>query len=191
VPKRVNKRTKFIPSFKGRKHTEETKALMSFMRSGGKSLEQRKKDRKEQTKKRREKAAIGGKCGLHCYEKLPCVRCRKRRKNRISLGICAQCSRKAVQGKTRCQSCLLTLRLFSIPKEAREEAKTAANNFKGSCDACGDSTNKRTKSWCLDHDHFTNKFRGILCFSCNIILGHVEDNMKKLESLISYLRAKS
>lgn len=37
----------------------------------------------------------------------------------------------------------------------------------------------------IDHDHKTGKFRGLLCFRCNISLGHLED---KLDKAIKYLK---
>lgn len=40
----------------------------------------------------------------------------------------------------------------------------------------------------VDHCHTTGKVRGILCFSCNITLGHAKDNVKILESMIKYLQ---
>ena len=40
----------------------------------------------------------------------------------------------------------------------------------------------------VDHCHTTEKVRGILCFSCNITLGHAKDNVKILESMIKYLQ---
>lgn len=41
---------------------------------------------------------------------------------------------------------------------------------------------------CVDHDHLTGKVRGILCVSCNSILGHAKDNVFALKAAIDYLR---
>ncbi len=43
----------------------------------------------------------------------------------------------------------------------------------------------------IDHDHKTNKVRGILCNSCNLGLGLFKEDPKILESAINYLREKS
>ncbi len=39
----------------------------------------------------------------------------------------------------------------------------------------------------VDHDHKTNKVRGILCMNCNTGLGHFKDNKNLLQETIKYL----
>lgn len=43
----------------------------------------------------------------------------------------------------------------------------------------------------VDHCHITNKVRGLLCASCNILLGKAKDNITILQSAISYLKMKT
>lgn len=40
----------------------------------------------------------------------------------------------------------------------------------------------------VDHCHATGEVRGILCFSCNVALGHAKDNVETLKAMIEYLR---
>lgn len=40
-----------------------------------------------------------------------------------------------------------------------------------------------------DHDHLTNKYRGILCNNCNLMLGHANDDITILFNAINYLRS--
>jgi len=40
----------------------------------------------------------------------------------------------------------------------------------------------------IDHDHKTNKIRGLLCLSCNLSLGGFKDSISNLENAIKYLK---
>lgn len=51
------------------------------------------------------------------------------------------------------------------------------------CEICG----KTNVTLCIDHDHETNEFRGILCQSCNRFLGWFDHNKKEVEK---YLKKK-
>ena len=42
----------------------------------------------------------------------------------------------------------------------------------------------------VDHNHETNKVRGLLCQRCNIALGHIEKNIKLLPKIFEYLAKK-
>ena len=66
----------------------------------------------------------------------------------------------------------------------------------GKC-ACCDATAPSAKSiqWCIDHDHKCCSgqktcgkcIRGLLCHSCNLMLGRVKDNIQILKNFITYL----
>jgi Recombination endonuclease VII len=108
-------------------------------------------------------------------------------------GLCtSHRSAQAVPGKSYCQDCLTEKRLrwmraagVGLLEVAR--AREAWKSFTGRCWCCS-STNPGTKGWVLDHDHETLTFRGILCSSCNLILGYAHDSTKKLGMLMVYLR---
>ena len=42
-------------------------------------------------------------------------------------------------------------------------------------------------SACIDHDHETNKIRGMLCNRCNVLLGFADDDVNLLQLGIIYL----
>lgn len=47
----------------------------------------------------------------------------------------------------------------------------------------------RNRSSCtIDHCHVSNKVRGLVCFSCNIAIGHVNDDPNILSNMIDYLQ---
>jgi DNA repair exonuclease SbcCD ATPase subunit len=54
----------------------------------------------------------------------------------------------------------------------------------GKCPIC----NKDLDLPQVDHSHKTGKIRGLLCFSCNILLGHSNDNINILTNAINYLK---
>ena len=60
------------------------------------------------------------------------------------------------------------------------------------CECCGKPptmTNYRNKrpSLVVDHCHTTHKFRGWLCTSCNVALGHLKDSPEIIMKLYKYM----
>ena len=45
----------------------------------------------------------------------------------------------------------------------------------------------RSKRACIDHDHVTNKVRGILCHECNLAVGLLQDNPTRMVSAANYV----
>jgi hypothetical protein len=58
----------------------------------------------------------------------------------------------------------------------------------GKCFMCQKHQSELSKPLCVDHDHITKIFRGLLCHSCNVSLGLLGDSIEVLESGIKYLR---
>jgi len=46
----------------------------------------------------------------------------------------------------------------------------------------------RERSACVDHDHATNKVRGLLCNPCNLAIGYLKDSPANADALAAYLR---
>lgn len=56
----------------------------------------------------------------------------------------------------------------------------------GKCAICRQPDPRRLLS--VDHNHKTGKVRGLLCHSCNVMIGHAKDNPTLLETAAAYLR---
>jgi len=77
------------------------------------------------------------------------------------------------------------LRLYDVTLEWIE---STFNFQKGRCAICKDVIDRNlTDSWHVDHDHTLGNARGILCKSCNHLLGNAKDNTLILESAVAYL----
>jgi len=56
-------------------------------------------------------------------------------------------------------------------------------NQENRCSICGNNT-----KLFVDHNHKNNKFRGLLCSTCNTGLGMFKDSIYNLEKAIKYLK---
>lgn len=65
------------------------------------------------------------------------------------------------------------------------EKMLSSQNYK--CLICGCDISNRQNNPHIDHNHETNKIRGILCGNCNMGLGHFKDNLDILKNAIKYL----
>ena len=60
---------------------------------------------------------------------------------------------------------------------------------KGMCKICkSKESGYGRKYFCVDHNHKTNKIRGLLCYSCNLGLGKFKDDISILKAAIKYLK---
>jgi hypothetical protein len=58
---------------------------------------------------------------------------------------------------------------------------------KGCCSICGRHQSEFKRILGVDHDHETGRVRGLLCHSCNVVLGLIHDNPDILRSALDYL----
>lgn len=62
----------------------------------------------------------------------------------------------------------------------------------GKCAICGTTKpGGKKRHFAVDHDHETGEVRGLLCYQCNVGLGHFEDSKEFLEKAILYLATNS
>ena len=48
----------------------------------------------------------------------------------------------------------------------------------------------RKRGYAIDHNHNTKEVRGILCLTCNTLLGMAKDNIQVLNKAVKYLMEK-
>lgn len=127
---------------------------------------------------------------------------------------CGSCKRKLVaeddpRFKSRCKTC----KRFALPeRKPRPAYKRREHNLRrrygvtleqfeflldtqeNSCAICGMEFNAELSyrghdgKPVVDHCHDTGNVRGILCNSCNLIIGHAKDDIGRLEQAIVYLK---
>jgi len=67
-----------------------------------------------------------------------------------------------------------------------EDFKKILEKQSGVCAVCESSLIEG--SICVDHNHKTQKIRGLLCGNCNVGIGHFKENEKYLYSAIKYIQ---
>ena len=58
----------------------------------------------------------------------------------------------------------------------------------GRCAICGIHAKDEKKQFVVDHCHHTGKIRALLCDSCNLGIGHLDDDINKVALALSYLK---
>lgn len=78
---------------------------------------------------------------------------------------------------------------FNISSQKAEELYF--KKLDGICEICGQketlTRNNKIRKLSIDHNHQTNKIRGLLCSKCNTLLGRAEDSIQILKQAIEYL----
>lgn len=69
-----------------------------------------------------------------------------------------------------------------------EQYEALVKKQDGRCAICDTATPAKHGSWCIDHDHETNKMRGLLCLKCNAGLGSFDDSPANLLAAERYLQ---
>jgi len=66
--------------------------------------------------------------------------------------------------------------------------KSMVKNQNGKCLICEELSKRNL---CVDHNHSNGKIRGLLCQSCNLVIGNAKDNADILKSAIKYLQREN
>jgi hypothetical protein len=74
---------------------------------------------------------------------------------------------------------------------SEEQISIILSRRNGPCDICGKletiTRNGRVRPLCIDHDHNTLQFRGLLCSYCNVAIGYVGESIEILQKMQTYL----
>lgn len=70
-----------------------------------------------------------------------------------------------------------------------EEFQSLWEKQNGLCAICETSLELKRGKYAVDHDHLTNKVRGILCAPCNFGLGGLKDSPQLLLKALHYLES--
>ena len=96
-------------------------------------------------------------------------------------------SKSRSQGlESYCKTCLSRRKKKSKYGLDAENLDKLITNQNERCAICGRSQD--IMALCVDHDHITGNVRGLLCASCNHVLGHAHDNVEVLLSAVAYLQ---
>lgn len=83
-----------------------------------------------------------------------------------------------------CKSCM------RLHTQTVQRIKKTAPPKPSVCECCGRNpdTDRTIRGWAMDHNHSTHEFRGWICQTCNIGLGHFKDSVNGLLNAIIYLK---
>jgi len=74
------------------------------------------------------------------------------------------------------------MRLPRVYGITRSDLDDLLESQRGLCAIC-----ERRTAVHVDHDHATGRVRGVLCFACNVALGHLQDDVALFRKAIGYL----
>lgn len=68
-----------------------------------------------------------------------------------------------------------------------EDYNNMFNLQEGRCLICKKHQSEFKRALCIDHDHNTDKIRGLICHKCNFLISNANDDIEILKNAISYL----
>lgn len=77
---------------------------------------------------------------------------------------------------------------YNLTQPEYEAKLTEQNNVCPICDRTPTLRKGRKLLFVVDHNHTTNKVRSLLCDSCNLAIGHLEEDIDRALKLIEYLK---
>ena len=94
--------------------------------------------------------------------------------------------------KPYCLKCARNRQLQQLYGISGEDYEKLFKKQGGQCAICGTiKAGEKNIFFSIDHNHQTNKIRGLLCYKCNTALGMFNDDPGLLEKAAQYLRDHS
>lgn len=91
-----------------------------------------------------------------------------------------------------CKQCQVTYnRLYILQTKyqlTKEDARALVKKIEHGCEICRTPLSLGRSGYAVDHDHQSNKIRGVLCQDCNLGLGFFQDNPGIINKAITYLK---
>lgn len=84
-----------------------------------------------------------------------------------------------------CRACRSKHRNITDITPAHYQTLLEAQSY--ACAICGVNAEETKQGLAVDHNHATDKVRGLLCVRCNVGLGYFKDNVNSLNQAINYL----
>lgn len=75
-------------------------------------------------------------------------------------------------------------RATGVPRSVIEKLREDSLGF---CAVCGVHESTTFRRHAVDHDHTTSLPRGVLCYACNISLGHLKESPARIRALADYI----
>lgn len=94
-------------------------------------------------------------------------------------GVCMECG-KPSPSTSFCRPCMRHRHLMKKYKMSLDDYNMMLAAQEGLCLVCG----KKDDILCVDHDHETGRVRGLLCNTCNVVLGFLEKKGLKAEHVV-------
>lgn len=105
----------------------------------------------------------------------------RKRNNKGIMSSCKECVRKYQK------DAVLKYR-YGITRDKYNEI---FNNQEGKCLICNKHQNELNKTLSVDHNHYTNEIRGLLCDKCNTAIGLLQEDIEIFHNCISYLKCRN
>lgn len=110
--------------------------------------------------------------------------------------LCSKCKIGPREQGNYCRSCFNTWQRAKRRRDVwakfgvtQERVNQQWELQKGLCALCSKALHRDTPQGChVDHCHVTNRFRGLLCGTCNTALGALGDTPESLERVLSYVQ---